>query len=148
MRTTGKFDQNGEEIFEGNKVMKWWGWFRSKGSTTNYYKLHIINIKPAYMMANGEMADDGGGIIFCLGSCFNSWEGKGVVKLTAAEVEEIGIPDDTAFFLNDEGKAVICTDQHFMGLSDEDWAKELERRMQLQHDLFFGKESTDNNNHL
>lgn len=82
-------------------------------------------------MANGEMHDDGGGIIFCMGTSYNFWEGKSVQKLTDEEVKKI------------ENKAIVFTDQHLMGLSDEDWKKEFERRNTLEYEFFFGTEKNN-----
>ena len=128
MRTTGKFDSKGEEIFEGDKVIHGWGVFRWGGEGKSYYQIHTITVRDAHMMGNGEMHDDGGGIIFCLGKSYNFWKGEEVQKLSEKDLAEINMPDDTYFFFDENKKAIRFTDQHFMGLSDEDWQKYLEKR--------------------
>jgi len=140
MRTTGKFDSKEQEIFEGDKVIHAWGWFNWKGKMRTQYRIHTITVRDAHLMANGEMHDDGDGKIFCLGKAYNFWEGKTVQKLTTEEVDKIGMADDVQFFFDDEEKAIRVTDQHFMGLSDEDWEKEVARRKKFEYDLFFGGE--------
>lgn len=106
MRTTNKFDVNDQEIFEGDKVIYVWGWKVSKGKVIARYQIHTITVKEAHLMNNGEMHDDGDGVIFCLGKSYNFWEGKKVQKLTKEQIEEVGIEDDTDFIINDEGIAV------------------------------------------
>jgi hypothetical protein len=140
MRTTGKFDCKEQEIFEGDKVIHAWGWFNWNGKMRTRYQIHTITVRDAHLMNNGEMHDDGGGKIFCLGKEYNFWKCKEVQKLTDEEVKEIGIDDDRDFFLDDENKAIKFTDQHFMGLSDEDWQKEIDRRNKAEYDFFFGGE--------
>ena len=139
MRTTGKFDRNNQEIFEGDKVLRAWGMFNWNGKTRTQYQIHTITVKDAHLMANGRMHDDGGGIIFCLGKTYNFWEGKDVEKITKEEVEKLGINDDKYFFFDDENKALRLTDQHLLVLSDEDWQKEIDRRKKFTYDFFFGK---------
>lgn len=134
MRTTGKFDSRGVEIFEWDKVVHAWGFFRWKGEVTSNYQIHTITVRDAHLMANGETHDDGGGIIFCLGRAYNFWKGEEVTKLSDEEVKEVGMPDDTMFFFVD-GKAVRFTDQHFMGLSDEEWEKEVKRRNDIMFNV-------------
>ncbi len=139
MKTTGKFDCKGEEIFEGDKVIHAWGWFRWEGELKTTYRIHTITVKPAHMMANGQMHDDGGGIIFNLGTAYNFWKGEEVSKITPEQAAEIGMKDDQEYFLDKDGKAVRCTDQHLMGLNDEDWQKELTKRREWERNLFFNK---------
>jgi hypothetical protein len=128
MRTTGKFDSKGQEIFEGDKVIYAWGWFNWKGKLRTRYEIHTITVRKAPLMANGSKHDDGRGEIFCLGKAYNFWKGKEVQKVTKEFIKEIGMEEDSSFFFDDEDKAIKFTDQHFMGLSDEDWEKELEKR--------------------
>lgn len=135
--TTGKFDCEGNEIFVGDKVIKAWGWFTHKGEILTYTQIHTITVRDAHRMGNGEMHDDGGGKIFCLGTAYNFWKGKEVKKLTENEVHAIGMPEDATFFWDGE-KYVRFTDQHLMQLSDEDWQKELEKRRKREYEIFFG----------
>lgn len=139
--TTQKFDCNKQEIFEGDKVIHAWGWFKWEGELKTQYEIHTITVKDAHLMANGQMHDDSNGKIFCLGKSYNFWEGKSVQKLTLEEVNKIGIAEDTRFFFNNENKAIKFTDQHLMGLSDEDWAKEIEKRKKWERELFWGKDA-------
>jgi hypothetical protein len=137
MRTTNKFDSEGKEIFEGDRVLYAWGYFSWKGKPRVRYQIHTIKVKKAYLQLNGQMRDDGNGVVFLLGETYNNWCGEEVVKLTNKEVIKIGIEDDTDFFF-DKNKAIIFTDQHFMGLSNSDWQKELERRRKLGANFLFG----------
>lgn len=107
MTTTNKFDGNGQEIFVNDKVLCAWGVFRYKGQSKNIYEIHTITTKPAHLMNDGNMHDDGGGVIFCLGNTYNFWRGKDVKKLTTKEVEDIGMPENTRFFFDKNHKAVI-----------------------------------------
>ncbi len=107
MRSTGKVDVKGKEIFEGDKVIKAWGWFSYEGKMKTRYRIHTITVKDAHLMNNGEMHDDGGGKIFCLGECYNFWEDKEVKKLTDEEFKNIGIADEEDFFVDDNGKETI-----------------------------------------
>lgn len=136
MRTTGRFDVNKQEIFEGDKVLCAWGWFTWQGAQKTRYRIHTITVLPAHMMNNGKMHDDGAEIIFCLGTAYNFWKGKSVRKLSAEDIAKIGMREEVDFFYDDNGKAVKFTDQHFMGLSDEDWQKELEKRRKEINKLF------------
>lgn len=137
MRTTGKFDSNGVEIFEGDKVVQAWGWFKWKGEMKTNFRVSTINVKPAHRMNNGEMHDDGGGIIFNVGSAYNFWEGKSVTKLTPEQLERFkAIPEDELFFFDGE-TPVLLTDQHFMGLNDEEWEIEKQRRRKELDKIFF-----------
>ena len=131
-KTTGKFDVKDREIFEGDKVLHAWGWFSWQGKTRTRLKIHTITVRDAHLMANGQTHDDGGGKIFCLGSAYNFWKGKEVQKLTGEEVKEIGLADEVDFFFDDNNKAIEFTDQHFMGLSDDGWKKEIARRDKLE----------------
>lgn len=128
MRSTNKFDKKGQEIFEGDKVLMQWNWFNWKDKFRTGYQIHTITVRPAHMMANNEMHDDGGGIIFCLGQCYNFWEGKEVQKLTPEDIVRINQPEDSTFFFEDDGIAVKFTDQHLLQMFDEEWKIELERR--------------------
>ena len=83
MRTSNKFDSENNEIFEGDKVIHLWGWFTWNSEHKSRYRIHTITVNDAYLMGDGQMHDDGGGIIFCLGKSYNFWEGKTVTKLTA-----------------------------------------------------------------
>lgn len=134
MNSTSKFDANNKEIFAGDKVIKGWGWIQWEGVTKSLYQIHTITIRDAHMMGNGKMHDDGNGKIYCLGQSYNFWDGNMVKKITEDEAQKIGIQEDQLFFYNNEGVAIKCTDQHFMGLSDEDWQKEIKRRV----DTLFG----------
>jgi hypothetical protein len=120
-RTTGKFDSKGAEIFENDKVIHAWMWGSYLGAAITVYQIHTITVRDAYLMGNGEMHDDGGGIIFCLGNAYNFWEGDSVTKLSQEELDKINVPDDTRFFFNSDGKAVIYTDQHFWNATDDEW---------------------------
>lgn len=140
MRTTSKFDSDGQEIFEGDKVIRAWGCFYWEGKVRTKYQIHTITVRDAHLMSNGKIHDDGGGKIFCLGKSYNFWEGDTVQKLTAEEANKIGMVDDVHFFFDDEEKVIRVTDQHFMGLSDEDWEKEIERRYKIEYNFFFGEE--------
>ncbi len=134
-RTTGKFDRRGDEIFEGDKVIKSWGWFNWNNEMQTRFQIHTITVRDAHKMANGQMHDDGGGIIFCVGKAYNFWEGKEVLKLTEEDVSKIGIDDDVDFFLDENEKGIRFTDQHFMGLSDEEWDKLKETRKKQWDDF-------------
>lgn len=118
--TTGKFDSSNIEIFVGDRVMKWWSGFRYQGKQYNGYQIHTINQKPAHMMANGQMHDDGGGLIFCMGSSYNFWEGSEVTKVSEQDFNDTGIPEDTTFFFLD-GKPTLMTDKHWVDATDEEW---------------------------
>lgn len=137
MRSINKFDVKGQEIFEGDKVLKSWQWFTWKGKFRTGYQIHTITVRPAHMMANNEMHDDGGGVIFCLGIYYNFWDGVEVRKLTAEEVAEINQPDDCTFFFEDDGTTVRLTDQHLLQMSDEDWKIELYRRKTMDHNFWY-----------
>ncbi|WP_298842099.1 hypothetical protein [uncultured Clostridium sp.] len=140
MRTSNKFDSENNEIFEGDKVIHSWGWFTWNGEHKIRYRIHTITVNDAYLMGDGQMHDDGGGIIFCLGKSYNFWEGKTVTKLTTEEVEKIGMKDDVDFFFDDNKIAVKFTDQHFMGISNEEWDLEMKRRNDFEYKMFFGEQ--------
>lgn len=139
-RSTGKFDKKNQEIFEGDKVIHAWGWFNWKGETTTYYQIHVITVKPAHMMANGKVHDDGGGVIFNLGNAYNFWSGKEVLKISEEDFKNYNFPTDKHFFF-DKGKITAFTDQHFLGLSDEEWEAEKEKRLQAERDYWFGNKN-------
>ncbi len=138
-RTTGKFDAHGEEIFEGSKVLKCWGWFTFDGEMKNRYRMHTIVVRPAHRMGDGQMHDDGGGIIFCMGNTVNFWQGKELNILSPELVEKTGFPEETDFFFDENDNPVRFTDQHFLGLEDKAWEKYLEERKQAEFNLLFGK---------
>lgn len=144
MRSTNKFDKKGLEIFEGDKVLMAWSWFPYKGEQMIGYQIHTVVVKPAHAMAFGQMHDDGGGIIFCLGETYNFWEGKDVRKLTEQDVIQFGVPEDTCFFIY-QGKTILYTDQHLLQMDDAQWEQELKRRKELfyqfEENLFYGKQS-------
>lgn len=103
MRTTGRFDFNDKEIFEGDIVMMAWGFGMFQGKEIVNYMLHKITFQPAHKMANGEMHDDGDGFIFCLGKCYNFWKGPNVRKLdpdTIKELAEADITEDNKFYFD------------------------------------------------
>ena len=128
-KSTKKFDKLGKEIFVGDKVIYPWGGFYWEGKLTTIYRFSTIIEKPAYMMADGNMRDDGDGIIFCLGNCSNSWNGISATVIKGEEsLEELKEFEDKLFFYNNDGYPVRYTDQHLMQMSDEEWHKELERR--------------------
>jgi hypothetical protein len=136
-RSTGKFDSTGKEVFEGDKILKWWGWFTWNGKQQQRYKIHTIVVREAHMMANGQMHDDGGGIIFCMGRTYNFWDGNEVRILSEEDIAEIGIKEDVDFFFGEDGKGIRFTDQHFMGLSDEDWEKYLQKWREREFELIW-----------
>ena len=138
-RTTGKFDSKGVEIFEGDKVIHAWMWSSFLGKGITVYQIHTITVREAHLMANGEMHDDGGGIIFCLGEAYNFWKGETVTKLTDDEIAKINIPNDKHFFFNENGDALLFTDQHFCNVPDDQWGKHPLNRKKRFEDLLIGK---------
>jgi len=118
MKTTNKFDRDGNEIFVGDKVMKQWGWFKHNGDVKTHFQIHTIVEKDAHMMGNGQMHDDGDGKIFCLGRTYNFWNGNEVKKLTDDEVAKIGMPDDTDFFFDDDNNATRYSMMQFLVPND------------------------------
>jgi hypothetical protein len=144
MRTTGKFDSKEQEIFEGDKVIHAWGWFNWKGKMRTQYQIHTITVRDAHLMANGEMHDDGGGKIFCLGRAYNFWEGKTVQKLTTEEVDKIGMANDVQFFFDDDEKAIKVTDQHFRDYQMKIGRKKLHEERNLNTTSFLaGRKKND-----
>lgn len=106
MKTTGKFDCNGQEVFVGDKVMKSWGFGKQGETSHRKYKIHTITERPAHMMGNGEMHDDGGGVIYCLGICSNFWKGKEVKKLSQEDIAELGMEDEIEFYFGEDAKVI------------------------------------------
>lgn len=127
MRSTKKKDTNGIEIFEGDRIIKHWGFFRWQGEQHVQLQLHTITYRTTPR-----------GNIFTLGKAYNFWEGEDLYKPTLDELEKIGMADETLFFMRNE-KAVLYTDQHFMDLSDEQWNREVQRRKQRMSNLIYGK---------
>lgn len=139
MKSTNKFDCNGKEVFVGDKILHAWAWFQWEGEMKTAFQIHTIKERKAHMMANGEMHDDGGGVIYCMGNCSNFWKGKDVEKITLKTKKRIGIEEDTMFFFNKDGNPVRYTDQHLLGMNDEEFEKHLfDRQKKIDDILFFG----------
>ena len=108
MKSTGKFDIKGREIFVGDKVLHPWVWFWWEGQLRTGFKLHTITAKES---SKEESYQDS---IFCLGDCYNLWKGETVEKLSYEQVETFGIKEEVLFFFN-EGKVIEITDRHIFG---------------------------------
>lgn len=138
IESTGKFDCNNKELFVGDKILHAWGWFNWKGKMRTQLRVHTIVKKPAHKMNNGEMHDDSNGFIYCMGNSYNFWKGKEVQKISKKDTKSLKVKEDESFFFDDENNPIIVTDQHFLGLSDEDWELEKKRRYQFFADTMFG----------
>lgn len=113
--STNKFDCNNQEIFVGDKIIKWWGAFYWNGKTRMMYRLHTIVKKPAHKMNSGTMHDDGGGFVYNMGNAYNIWEGHEVEKITIDKFKQLGMPEEIEFFFDDNDNPVIVTGKHLFG---------------------------------
>jgi hypothetical protein len=126
-KTTGKFDVNGKEIFVGDRVIKSWFWFQGDKCA---YRVHTITEKPSHMMADGNMHDDGGGKIFCLGRYYNFWEGKEVEKVD----DNYPFQDDELFTIKN-GTPTPLNGEDVFG---SDYITFKERMDRVMAEYFFG----------
>ncbi len=108
-QSTGRFDNTGNEIFIGDKVLKSWLWFNYQGENRTALQIHTIHAEPS---------EDG--IKFRLGRCHNRWTGPELRVISPEYATFLAIPEDTNFFMEGD-EPVIFTDQHFLNLSAEDW---------------------------
>ncbi len=140
-RSTKKIDSNGIEIFEGDKIIHAWGWFRKNGNgeVVWHYKVHTIVCDKARLMGDGTMHEDYDGLVFYMGNSRNIWAGNQVKVISNEEFNEIGLPEETSFFRDENGRVIKYTDQHFLGMNDEQWSEELKRRRQVEYNFLYGK---------
>jgi hypothetical protein len=136
MRTTDRFDCNGQEVFEGSRVIKWWGSFRYKGEMKDFLRVHTITVreKPTH----GEKGHYG--IVFCLGRSWNLWRGPDVKILTPSDTAILAsIPEDTDFFFDEENQPIVLTGKIRSGLTNEQWNKieeeEKERTRKIMYNI-------------
>jgi hypothetical protein len=116
MQSTNKFDCNQKEIFVGDKVIKWWGFVHWQNKQRNIYRWHTIEF-------HEEKIENGVKQMFLLNNLYNNWDGPEVQKLTDEDLQYLTIQENTSFFYDDDNNVIRYTDQHLMGLSDQDWKK-------------------------
>ena len=109
MESTNKFDKFGGEIFEGDKVLYPW----SSGKAP-IYAIHTIRKE---IEKDDYDDDDNEGykvVRFYLGSSYNRWKGKEVIKLSEEELLFFNIEEEIRFYLNSNNCVIpLLTDYDY-----------------------------------
>ena len=122
MRSTNRHDKKGQEVFVGDKVLFYWGWFPWKGQPKGRMRLHTITEGKPFWSGDGTYHEHEPGVLFCMDACVNDWVGK-CLKVTDEYIQQYNIPEGVDFF-EDGGVAVPITgDVNVYGLSDEEFEK-------------------------
>lgn len=126
-------DKHGNKISIGSQVLKIWAWGRYQGRGFPIYRVHVIEMDQEEHFGR-----------HLLGSSHNRWKGKEVEVISQKKFKTLNVPLDEEFFFDDNGKAVIYTDQHLMDLNDEKWEEYLKMMLKQQKeialDLILGKQ--------
>lgn len=130
--STGKKDKKGKEIFEGDKVLFAWSWSKINGELTTSMKIHIIT---------RTFDKDSQEWRFLLGpNRYNIWKSEDVLKISEKDFKEIGIPIETLFHFDSEGKGVVTDVYMRLGLTEAE-GEELTNTMERSQRAFmFGME--------
>jgi hypothetical protein len=131
-------DRKGQEVFVGDKVLFYWGWFPWKGTAKGRIRMHTITEGKPFLTGDGAWHEHEPGVYFCMDSCVNDWAGK-CMKVDEEYIAKYGIPEGIDFF-EDEGVAIPITDDvNVYGLSDEEFKKWKEDLNRQQLHLLWGK---------
>lgn len=135
-KSTGKFDGHGEEIFVGDRVVRWWGMIPFNG-VTNIFRFHTIVEAPSWVGGDGKLNEDAPGIVFKAGKPFNSWTGKQVTKIVDNEPFE-NLEDDIDYIWDGSTIRKPTTAERY-GMKQEEvdkWEAEMNK---IQADILWSR---------
>ena len=138
MKSTNMKDKFDQEVFVGDKVLFYWGWFPYKGTVKARVRMHTITEGKPFATLDGAWHEHEPGVYFCMDACVNKWEGI-CIKINEEYINKYNIPQEVDFF-EEEGVAVPITDEtNVYGLSDEEFKKWKQNLNRQQLHLLWGK---------
>jgi len=138
-QTTWLFDAKGQEIFVGDKIVKWAQMSSSKEGIENYHQIYEV-----------QKHQEGNIVTFLLGNAhkndndtyvpiWNSWEGEEVIVISDEMFKDKGLEFGQVYFIDDNNNFIIPKQHRLMGVSEEEYKELLAKLKQAEINTWFGK---------